>query len=351
MFIEKYTDTISNDKVTLTFLKSLNVQVFPCGHRRSTVLSDEVSRIPFDPEARLNTELNNLKHSGLNGFTQTYLDLWDDTYKKLVVSLAGYLFSIDLDDSYIAPDEFGTSLAKKFESDISNIYLNIMIEDTPLFVGEPKAYNTSVLGSLVESNDESALDLLVRGKTESSSSKDDYYFSGLAFSPTPLVSAVRDKYSEAVNFKTRDDFSFLVKIGDNQVVKKRIISLHILEKVDSHWKIHEPARLPHIEHGIDENSVAIEALGVGELSVDNSNINKAVINEADVKNIKVTSKLTAHNDGGTAEVYADVLKANSATITELAADNITISNKPVPTIELSEYGGYYQLQFTLGKGN
>lgn len=348
MFIEKYTDTISNDKVTLTFLKSLNVQVFPCGHRRSTVLSDEVSRIPFDPEARLNTESNNLKHSSLNGFTQTYLDLWDETYKKLTVSLAGYLFSIDLVDDYITPNEFGISLAKKFESDISNIYLNIIIEDAPLFVGEPKAYTTSVLGSLVESNDESALDLLVRGKTESSSSKDDYYFSGLAFSPTPLVSAVRDKYSKAASFNTRDDFSFLVKIGDNQVVKKRVISLHILEKVDGHWKIHEPSRLPHIEHGTYENSVAMNALSAGKFSADEANVAKAIVNDADVANIKVTKKLTAHNNDSTAEVDADILTASSATIKDIAADRITISSKPVPTVELKESGGYYQLQFTLG---
>jgi hypothetical protein len=337
MFIEKYTDTVSNDKVTLTFLKSLNVQVFPCGHRRSTVLSDEVSRIPFDPEARLNTELNNLKRSSLNGFTQTYLDLWDETYKKLTVSLAGYLFSIDLDDSYIAPDEFGTSLAKKFEADISNIYLNIIIEDTPLFVGEPKAYTTSVLGSLVESNDESALDLLVRGKTESSSSKDDYYFSGLAFSPMPLVSAVRDKYSKVASFNTRDDFSFLVKIGDNQVVKKRIVSLHLLEKVEGEWKIHEPARLPVVKHGQDRDSVVIDNLQISRLRTNELFSNEAVLDTVDI------GSATAEKINVTKTASIEELN-----VSQVNAYHINIDNKPVPTVELKESGGYYQLQFTLG---
>ena len=69
MFIETRSDTLANEKIKQTFVKSLNVQAFPCGRRRS----DSNQVIPFDPEARLNTEANNRKHSGINGYTQTFL--------------------------------------------------------------------------------------------------------------------------------------------------------------------------------------------------------------------------------------------------------------------------------------
>jgi hypothetical protein len=190
---------------------------------------------------------------------------------------------------------------------------------------------------LVESNDESALDLLVRGKTESSSSKDDYYFSGLAFSPMPLVSAVRDKYSKVASFNTRDDFSFLVKIGDNQVVKKRIVSLHLLEKVEGEWKIHEPARLPVVKHGQDRDSVVIDNLQISRLRANELFSNEAVLDTVDI------GSATAEKINVTKTASIEELN-----VSQVNAYHINIDNKPVPTVELKESGGYYQLQFTLG---
>jgi hypothetical protein len=45
----------------LAFINSLNVQAFPCGRRRSEQITsaDDKYYIPYDPEARLNTEKNN----------------------------------------------------------------------------------------------------------------------------------------------------------------------------------------------------------------------------------------------------------------------------------------------------
>jgi hypothetical protein len=330
MFIETHTDTISEEKVALAFIKSLNVQAFPCGRRRSTVLQDLNSRIPFDPEARLNTEFNNIRHSSLNGFTQTYLESWNVDQKKLVVALAGYLFSIDLSASYVTPNDFGSklALAEVLGANIDNIYLNILIEDTPLFAGEPRGYDTSVLGRLAISNDESAIDLPAGGKTDSSSSNDDYYFSGLALSSTPLVGAVRNKYEKVSQFDTRDDFQFSYVVDEYKSVKKRVVSLHLLEKVEGTWKIHEQARLPQVRHGEFENSTVIDDLYVDKLHG----------NEADIANVNVDTLVAE-------KVVADqisvvTLDAESANIPSFGTDSITVKEdiklrgKSLPTIQI-----------------
>ena len=60
MFIE--THKTEND-IDLTFIKSTCIQAYPCGRRRIPDQTAETAgfRIPFDPEARLNTEANNRK--------------------------------------------------------------------------------------------------------------------------------------------------------------------------------------------------------------------------------------------------------------------------------------------------
>jgi hypothetical protein len=80
MFIKQLTHSNldQNKDIKLTFLQSLNVQVYPCGRRRSAVQNDgENYYIPFDPEARLNTEFNNRKLASANGFTESYIDIWN----------------------------------------------------------------------------------------------------------------------------------------------------------------------------------------------------------------------------------------------------------------------------------
>ena len=119
MFIKTRIDTINDTQIARAFVKSAHVQAFPCGRRRSTPIEKDLNdiqtagkvteyRIPFDPEARLNTEANNRKHSSLNGYTQTYLYSWNkDSDNKLSMSIAGYLFSIALTSEYTQVQEFG----------------------------------------------------------------------------------------------------------------------------------------------------------------------------------------------------------------------------------------------------
>ena len=127
MFIE--THKLTNE-ITLTFLKSANVQVFPCGRRRSNTIRTDLNKdgnaesfqIPFDPEAKLNTEANNRKHSGLNGYTQTYIKSFENNVFSF--ALAGYLFNINLDSNYNTENTFGEKLLDELRKSLLNTYLS-----------------------------------------------------------------------------------------------------------------------------------------------------------------------------------------------------------------------------------
>lgn len=313
MLIETHNYIISDTKIPLTFLKSLNVQVFPCGRRRSPEYTAGV-RFPFDPEARLNTEANNLKHSSLNGFNNTYLSSWDENTGQLVVSLAGYIFTVDLDDDYHTPADLGNELIELLKSPTEKLYLNILLEEVPLFQGSPKAYNTYVLGSFDNITDPS-LDLPTG---VNSGDQNNYYFSGLAFSASPLTKDIYNNYVKKEDYPdsiTRSDIQFSIENS-----RKRIVSLCLLEKVSNSWKIHEPARLPKIEHGSTEDSIIM---------------NDVITHSIETPEITVTEKLVANNessnvDNPTAEI--DWLKAKNVAIDEATIQNLTADEASIPNL-------------------
>ena len=212
-----FNETYSDNNITLTFIKSTNIQAYPCGRRRSNLVDKDGSDtttndqyyFPFDPEARLNTEANNRKHSSLNGYTQTYLQDWDSSNKVLSLAVAGYLFNITLDDYIVDPDTdqpvynldaFGNAIitalltnADATESQATSIYVNILLEDVKLFTGFQEYY-TSILRNQSNNNKapETSLDLLnekSRNNLEKAKNFDNYYFSGLSFSTTPVLFA------------------------------------------------------------------------------------------------------------------------------------------------------------------
>ena len=312
MFIETYSD----ENITRTFIKSSNVKAYPCGHRRSELIDTDSDLntvtdqryFPFDPEARLNTEANNRSHSSLNGFTQTYIKEWDYADKKiLTMSLAGYLFTIELptvartemvgvkptEVSYdlSQPNTFGsdiiTALTTKLSSLIAeaekrgdiddktatevrlatvtnadSIYANILLEDIKLFSGF-KEYYTNILRNQPEDMDapNTSIDLLKSnfGSTVADAqSSSNYYFSGLSFSTIPLtVAAIADGDDEKADyikdFKTYDSKQRPTRAGTTQT----IVSLRILKKVTNTWRIYQPALLPKIEHGTTEDSIVV----------------------------------------------------------------------------------------------
>ena len=271
---------VEDDKPILAFIKSSNIQVFPCGRRRSTFITDysggttEESghRIPFDPEARLNTEANNRKHSSLNGYSQTYFNKWDNVTDEFSISVAGYLFSISstMSASAFGGHVFSLIKAKQneidgtnlSENDYNNIYVNIIIEDTLLFSGFQKYY-TGILHNQFEENlTEPVLDLLVDSKNIDSA--DSYCFSGLSFSLEPLTGNATDTVSSRSQTITDS-----TGINKNQL----IVSLRLLSYTDKRWKIYEPARLPNITHGPTENSVFINELYANKLTITDLDVN------------------------------------------------------------------------------
>lgn len=337
MFIETHTDTLekitdrNKEPVAVAFVKSTDISAYPCGRRRSTQNS---SNIPFDPEARLNTEANNRKHSSLNGFTQTYIEKWDAGNKRLTLAIAGYLFDIILEDSNYA--YFASSIFDSIVNHIANsrgikdtrrdellhilsqsqesttldenekafiieadniynksykIYANILIEDAQLFAGSQN-YSTSILAAQSSSTDGlTSLDLLVSGDAESIDPSDPkhYYFSGLSFTTVPLS-------------------DYVPRNGTQW------ISLQLLERAtaDSLWSIHQQSYLPKIEHGATEGSIVIpgEALLKSNIEVEgtifarttkkdgdfNLNVKKARADSLEVTSSTITNTLTVQGD-------------------------------------------------------
>jgi hypothetical protein len=242
----------------LVFIKSENVKVFPSGRRSSTAIDidndlatvSDRYYIPFDPEARLNTEANNRKHSGLNGFKQSYLLDYNETDGSLSIVLAGYLFNIQLNYGYRTPTELGTAFAEKFAM-AKSVYANIKLANVALFgSADTPEIGTEILRDQVSNDTPAAcLDFLIdkQDKTKRSS----YYFSGLSFSAEDKTAA-----------SSTD----------------RVISLKILQQNSSgEWEIYEPSKLPAIDHGDTENSVKVGDLTATGIKLgDSSETAKAV---------------------------------------------------------------------------
>lgn len=297
-----YVDKLNS--VDLAFLSSNKVKVFPSGRRRSTVVDSDDSTntvsdqyyIPFDPEARLTTEANSRKHSGLNGYTQTYLKEWDQGSDvegnikngRILLSLGGYLFDIEL-SSLKTPaafgDEFDTAV-----SGATKIYANIILEDVLLYSSSTTLkYYTSILRDQINAanSPSSCLDLLDTDEDKNSeytSNLDHYYFSGLSFSATSLKAS----YSGSA-----DGIKTLSR--DTRTITQHVESLQILEKVGDTWQMYQPAFLPKIEHGTTADSIVIygDALLKSSLSIEGAT---EIRNNTTIKNINVGAPTNPVNE-------------------------------------------------------
>ena len=256
----------------LVYVDSLNIKAFPCGRRKAALeeVSGEKLYIPFDPEARLNTEANNRKHSGLNGFAKSYLLDWERSSTSITLVLAGYRFDIKFSDyeegsnvtRIIDADSFGTALYKLLvpeqdrggDRDTKKIYANILTADMQFFsidgTDSPNSLvNTEILRDQAFSMaPETCLDL---GKIQPAKAVTDYYFSGLTFS-------------------TRKLETIKPELETSKVMHPE--SLLLMEYVDNAWHICEKSRLPKIEHGPYEDSVYIP----GDLIVDGEITTEAI---------------------------------------------------------------------------
>lgn len=364
MFVKPNTDT------ELIFIKSKYINVFPCGRRRSELVDADNNNntvsdqyyIPFDPEARLNTEANNRKHSGLNGFTQSFLNkCWEDG-KNLYISLVlnGYLFDITAPYTALAAQLEGTTVLSKGKDPFSYVkddpvnalgdalveifvkaaensnnantatkvneatalYANIKLADVSFFSGSSLVdlgtHSTEILRDHSTENDSPAvcLDMLISGKDKRKG--DSYYFSGLSFSHQ-----------------------------DGCIIDRDILSFSLLVKENNKWKINEQFRLPKLGHGKTVDSVEI----YGDLTVGNE------LKDAEGRVIKGSTfsgdvtvggnlKVGAGADGGSLTVIGDVDVAGAVTAEAIQIKDKDGNTRPVTTLEVVETtAGVYKLQF------
>lgn len=272
----------------LAFVKSLNVQAYPCGRRRALVNPDQNLNtadsyyIPFDPEARLNTEANNRKYSSLNGFSQTYIQDWRPSQDYFTLVLGGYFFKIASGGLGYEVNTFANSVLDKLgESNnvnVKKIYANIRTEYVPLFASEDLGgtHLSSVLRNQSDEDDDGLntattyLDLCrepvgteVKNQ-EFVQTPDNYYFSGLSFSIVPITGL--------------DEIRSEKSISSDDKPYQQEFSLCILDKAaDDSWQICQQALLPEIAHGTEPGSVDINILNVKELRQDNTTLNTLTI--------------------------------------------------------------------------
>ena len=296
MFIQRHThnEDKGTNSIPLAFIKSLNIQVYPCGRRRSdliTISSDNTYRIPFDPEARLNTEFNNRRQTSTNGFAQNYVQSWDLNKNTFSFVIGGYTFTINLveqlgnNENAIIHDlqDFGDAFVEFLKvPECTKIYANIKLEEIPLYArnDDLTKYNTWILrnqsaATQVENNHAAyALDLLKTGANDSKSAL-EYYFSGLSFSVMPITRKETDRLNRYLPYS---DY-FIAKTSDTRAQHE--FSLCILSKTESgNWEIYEPAKLPSIKHGEIEDS-----LEVGHINAESLSYNSHPVAAFDLYNI------------------------------------------------------------------
>ena len=290
MFNEKHKakSEEAQENVSLVFLTSQLVRAYPCGRRRSKYSyttsegAEKTGYIPTDPEARLNTEANNRKYTSLNGYTQTYLGNFNEKNLRLV--LAGYAFDIDLDNlnsnnnntPATALKLFAEKVLEKLAGDTptgyNKLYANIRLQEVKLFSGTD-AYYTSVLRDQTNLDDAALTELDViktdlQGSTSLKTLTEltNYYFSGLSFSTSPLndyldydTSKFSKEEVDAGDINTRRVTNIYIQDANGSRLYQQVVSLCVLEKdaITGVWKAYEPARLPHIEHGKEEDSVVL----------------------------------------------------------------------------------------------
>lgn len=346
MFIETHIDREKN----LAFIKSSDVQAYPCGRRRSDTIDTDGDRlttadsyrIPFDPEARLNTEANARKHSSINGYAQTYIKQFNNNLFEL--SLGGYLFSIKLSAEYASPEYFCTKLLDFFATnnvEVANateIFANILIEDVHLYSGFQEYY-TGVLrnqSNSVGDGPKSFLDLLPDGAAEKEDAN-NYYFSGLSFSLVPLVDELTSS-EEPYSIKPVS-----VTRTNNITANQTCISLRLFKKVNNSWILNNRALLPKVEHGSDDNSVLVNKLDVAHVaadSIDTENLRATTINATNVGTVedKITNVVAE-------TIYSDGLSVgDNVTAPEFYISQANTSYR-VPFMSITKQAdGSYQLQ-------
>ena len=247
-------------------------------------------KIPFDPEARLNTELNNRRHSGINGFTHTFIKSWDETKRQLVLCLYGYIFTITLPEEYFNNiDKLGAHIADKLGSSANRIFANIRLEELTIFYedGSKLGYSSWILRAQESQQEvtDSSLDMFASKLPDRTNRADpeNYYFSGLSFSAVPIAS-IEDTVNTAIITEIPED----EKSGSKA---QQVCSLCIFEKPAGEWVLCQKALLPNVAHGDTQDSVVIKDLFVNSIRQNGISVPSLKIRQTDSKYTLVFSNV------------------------------------------------------------
>ena len=296
--------SVVNDNPDRVFLKSDAINIFPCSRRGQYDTSGVP--VPFDPEARLNTERTNRLHTALNGFKNSFIISYDNQQLKFV--LAGYYIEI----KYFNPADIAGNLS----GNTTEIYAHLSLH-TGITLNTTD-YTTEILykqlpSGVIESN---YLDVPNEGTN---------FFMGISFTAD---GAATDSLSDAT------------LIPHN---------LKLFTKSDDTWQLEQTSLLPKIDHDATEDSVVLDKLHVRE--------NLQVDEDLTVANL-TTNSISVPYTGGiqyfpnteikhtgitTAYVHAGSIQADGT----VSASTFTQNNKPVPSIDVVEQtNGTWQLQIS-----
>jgi hypothetical protein len=285
---------INNGRV---FLRSENINVFPCSRRGQAGLDflDTALVKYFDPEARLNTERTNRLHTALNGFKDSFISSYDSVTSTLVFVLAGYY--IEIKD--FRPEDIASALG----SDTAAIYAHLRLH-THVSLGV-KDYFTEML-------------------YRQSDSEDDKNYLDVSY----------------VDGDRNGDFfvgvSFAKELVDND--DDTVYNLPLFSYANEEWELVQSSLLPKIDHGETEDSVKINGnftVKHGEqtalhVTKDRTFINSITVPTIDVKTIENTQDNAGVNINDTLTITAgqsaavDTLNVNE--IKSRSADKITIKS-------------------------
>lgn len=255
----------TNSEEFLVFAGSKYVKAFPCGRRRA--YETDNTPVPFDPEAKLNTELNNRKIVGTSGFANSFYNgqEWSTSTLKLVIG--GYSFELDLNSDNSALNDFCNNIAKKiyfaehnaeatvtqlkdFIKNYNNLFVNIKLAKVKLYESAEDGLDSYTWMLKNQSNDDNISWLDLPETANGSTEVDNFYFSGLSFSLSPVVDTQIDSnetlYHAYDSDSTQQNFSFKLFIYSN-----------------NSWKLNPFALLPKITHGDSVDSVQITELQTG----------------------------------------------------------------------------------------
>lgn len=293
------------------FLPSQSINIFPCSRRGQANIDNKAEF--YDPEARLNTERTNRIGTAINGFTDSFIESYENN--TLVFVLAGYRVEIkNFEPSEIA-DALNVNTTNK-------IYAHLSIHDQILV--NSVSIDTSITDYYTE--------LLYRQATSSeiidTQSLDVKVSVGSVFTGISFVSAV-DTDGEGKVVAPAD------YVSGRQLLSRNLLLFTKSGETDS-WVLEQTSLLPKIAHDEAEDSIVVEELHVrSNLQVD-GDVMLGVIDDTTGKYSATSGTLTARQvnvpyEGSNADFQTTEIKNTGISTAyvragEIKADGLAVGN-------------------------